>query len=349
MKFMNMKRFASVAMAGALTLSLAAPAFATSSTPSGQVTITGSYKDIPIAVSVPTTGTAQINPYGLPVEIKKTVGTASIVGQKITTMPMSIKNQGSVDLAVKAGLTVTPKGELHVVTNVGNSDTAKNAAVKLQVVALSGTDYAVPSTDVQLENKLIDVFATEATWTGAAELAATASTAGASGQPDTAGTEAKSASSLAVLGAATVGNGGIVTYGNNSIALFRLTGDVVAEPTDAWTEDDGFEAKVVFKFTPAQPATVSLDNTSLALGTTANTTKTAAVVFNAGDTDLTVKSYAWTADPASGVVTLTGDSTDTVTVTTAGVGTATLTCVVTLSDNTTKTLTCAVEVDAANN
>ena len=41
MKFMNMKRFASTAMAGALVLSLAAPAFAATSTPAGQVTISG--------------------------------------------------------------------------------------------------------------------------------------------------------------------------------------------------------------------------------------------------------------------------------------------------------------------
>lgn len=55
MKFMNKKRFGSTVMAGALALSLAAPAFAANNT---STTITGAYADIPIAVSVPTTGTA---------------------------------------------------------------------------------------------------------------------------------------------------------------------------------------------------------------------------------------------------------------------------------------------------
>lgn len=265
MKFMNMKRFGSIVMAGAMALSLTAPAFAATSTPAGQVIITGSYEDIPIAVSVPSTGTAQINPYGLPVEVKKTVGTATITGQKITTLPLSIKNQGAVALNVNAGLTVTPKGELKVAAASADLSptattpvTTKSVQVKLQVAALNDAEYAVSSTDAQLEGKLIDKFVADATWSGltsANELAATQSTAGTSGQPDTAGAEAKSPTAnnarLATLGAATVATGGLVTYGNDSIALFRLTGNVVAEPATAWAEADGFEAKIVFKFTPA--------------------------------------------------------------------------------------------------
>ena len=271
MKFMNMKRSGAAVMAGVLPLSLAAPAFATSSpAPAGQVIITGTYKDIPIAVSVPTTGTAQINPYGLPVEVKKTVGTATISGQKITTHPLNIKNQGSVALNVNAGLTVTPAGGLKVVAATGTisaTETAKNAIVKLQVVGLNDSAYAVPSTDVSLENTLIDKFATESTWTGAQELAATASVAGTGGAPDTAGTEAKSASRLATLGAATVGNGGIVTYGNDSIALFRLSGDVATEPTGGWEVTDGFSAKIVFKFTPAVTYAITVDTANVTGGT----------------------------------------------------------------------------------
>ena len=82
MKFMNKKRFASSVLAGTLALSLAAPALAANNTTTN---IAGSYADIPIAVVVPTTGTAQINPYGLPVSITKSNdSTVDLTGQKIT-------------------------------------------------------------------------------------------------------------------------------------------------------------------------------------------------------------------------------------------------------------------------
>lgn len=50
-------RILSGAMAGALALSLAVPAFASNSTD-----ITGTYQAVTIDVTVPTSGTAQINP-----------------------------------------------------------------------------------------------------------------------------------------------------------------------------------------------------------------------------------------------------------------------------------------------
>ena len=44
MKFMNTKRFASTVMAGVLTLSLAAPAFAASTQPKNSTVVEGTYK-----------------------------------------------------------------------------------------------------------------------------------------------------------------------------------------------------------------------------------------------------------------------------------------------------------------
>lgn len=118
MKFMNTKRFASTVMAGALALSMAAPAFAT-----GNVVITGTYADIEIAVEVPTTGTAQINPYGLPVTIDKSDRTTvDLVDQKITTQPMSIKNQSSIPLEIGASVTAVPKGDVEIKTSVAGAD-----------------------------------------------------------------------------------------------------------------------------------------------------------------------------------------------------------------------------------
>lgn len=352
MKFMNMKRFGSVVMAGALALSLAVPAFATTSTPDGQVTITGSYEDIPITVSVPSTGTAQINPYGLPVTITKSdgVNSVSISGQQITSRPLNIKNQGETKLAVNASLLVAPTGDLSIIASNGSLGDGKDAKVSLEVAGLNSQDYAASSLDPTLEDKLLDAFVDDATWANAKSLAAPGYAKGA-----TAPSAAKSASAMAVLGAATV-SAGMTTYGKDSIALFRLTGEVVEEPNDGqstptdtpWAETDGFTATVVFKFKPAKAASLSLDKTSLALTTaTSGTTNvgTVKVTLNPGDTDLTVKSYAWTADPATSV-TLADNTTAEVTVTCAAVLETTLTCTVTLSDDSTLTATCAVACTA---
>ncbi len=360
MKFMNMKRFGSAAMAGALVLSLAAPAFAATSTPAGQVTISGAYKDIPISVLVPESGTAQINPYGLPIDftLSDTITKVSISGEQITSAPLSIRNQGATKLSVNATLAVDTSGAdngVSVQKAALSNEKGKKINLALQVAGLNDNKYAVSSLDTTLEDNIIKAFADTATWASAKSLPAEDTAAGTALAD---ATVAKSASALAVLGASTEAAGGLITYGKDSIAVFRLSGKLNESPTksvsgddvdDPWTTNDKFAATVVFKFKPAKAASVSLDKATLELGTTANNSKTVSVVFDAGDTELTVKTYAWTVDPATNVVNLTNPTSDTVTVGTAGVGTATLTCVVTLSDDSTQTLTCPVEVNAAHN
>ena len=58
MKSMNLKRFASTALAGALALSMAVPAFAAGNT----TVISGAYEAVTLSVTVPTTGKAIIKP-----------------------------------------------------------------------------------------------------------------------------------------------------------------------------------------------------------------------------------------------------------------------------------------------
>lgn len=254
MKFMNLKRFASTVMAGVLTLSLAVPAFAADTQPENSTVVTATYAEIPIAVEVPTTGTAQINPYGLPVTVTKSdEKTVDLVGQKITTQPLSIKNQGTTDLDVGATLAVTPKGEVTINTS---KNTDKQIKVDLEVVGLDDTTLAIASTSTKLEDMLIDKFAAPATWTNAKTLAAPAATT--VNTAPAAPAESDADDPLATLGAATV-KGEIITYAKNSIALFRLTGDlsqspktIGANPTDnPWEAADGFTATIVFKFAPA--------------------------------------------------------------------------------------------------
>lgn len=259
MKFMNMKRFASTVMAGVLTLSLAAPAFAAANT----TVITGTYQDIEIAVEVPTTGTAQINPYGLPVTIDKTDRTtAQIVDQKITTQPMNIKNQGTTPLDVNATLAVIPKGDVEIKTSLTPAtDTGKQMKVTLEVAGLNDPALKVASTDRTVEDKLIDKFADDATW--AALTTANQLVAPAAAKAATTVTPSSSGAALATLGAATV-DGTLITYGAKSIALVRLSGELNESPKasggadDPWKTTDGFEATVVFSFKPAAKLNVTV-------------------------------------------------------------------------------------------
>ena len=256
MKFMNMKRFASMAMAGALTLSLATPAFA-----ANNIVITGTYADIEIAVEVPTTGTAQINPYGLPVSIDKSdKTTVDLVGNQITTQPMSIKNQSAIPLEVGATLAVVPKGDVSIVSTFGASQKGKEIAVDLEVAALNDSALAVATTDRTLEDKLIDKFAADATWASPGSVSAPAAAKGATTVAPASGDD------LAELGAATV-DGRTTTYGPKSIALFRLSGDLNEAPVtgsgsnatpDPWKEADGFEATVAFTFKPAARMAITI-------------------------------------------------------------------------------------------
>lgn len=353
MKFMNLKRFASTVMAGVMTLSLATTAFAAASQPDNSTVVEGTYKEIPIAVEVPTTGTAQINPYGLPVEVTLSSGnTVSLTGQKITTQPLSVKNQGSVSLDMDASLLVIPKGDVAI---AASADTGKTIKVDLEVAAMNDSELAVLSDNERLPDLLIQKFADDASWENATTLAAPAVTKSATTGTASKSTDSGNTSPMAILGAATVNAGaGTTTYAADSIALFRLTGDLAQEPVtgsapnttdDPWKSTDGFTATVVFKFTPhiPVPASVTLDKNSLNLDSTTTTGDTLKATFAAGESGLTVASYSWTSSDTS-VATAAG-TTATGSITYIGTGTATVTCTANLSDgskvSTTCTVTCA--------
>lgn len=350
MKFMNLKRFASTVMAGVLTLSLAVPAFAADTQPENSTVVTATYAEIPIAVEVPTTGTAQLNPYGLPVTVTKSdEKTVDLVGQKITTQPLSIKNQGTTALEVGATLAVVPKGEVSIAASANNDKAIK---VDLEVASLDDATLAVSSTSTKLEDMLIDKFASRSTWLNATTLAAPVAPANAT---TVAPAESDADSPLATLGAATV-KGEVITYAKDSIALFRLTGDLAQSPktgngasaiANPWEATDGFTATVVFKFIPAPPsagdATLTLDKTTL------NAAGNLVATFDAGTSGLTVESWSWSAQTsASGIadVTVTSANNDgNAAVTVAAAGNTTgdtndITVTVTLSNGATLSATC---------
>ena len=273
MKFMNMKRFGAAVMGGVMALSMASPAFATAN-----VEITGTYEEMEIAVVVTDSGEAQINPYGLPVEITKsdrTAPKATISGEQITAPVMAIRNQSSVPLDVGvSSFTVKPTGGLIIkgsaLTTTGSSaDKGKQAHVELEVAGLNDATLSVPITD-KIDDKLIDKHVAEATWSGLAPANKLAAPAAAS--PTATITPAKTAANapLATLGATKVNGDGKTVYSAKSIALFRLKGHLTSDPEktesgsqvpDPWATGDGFTAQIAFTFKPAAKHTITVNAT----------------------------------------------------------------------------------------
>lgn len=275
MKFKSMKRFGSIVMAGAMALSLVVPAFAESAETPTQTVVDGGYVSTPISVVVPATGSATINPYGLPVVVSaKADGTAiSISDQQITNVPMFIGNYGTTPLDVNATLAVLPKGDVSIKGGAlaTNTDKGKEMNVTLEIAGLNDDAYKQGIESEALVLALHEKFADDATWSGLTAANKLVAPAAAKGATSVA-TPAKSNAALATLGAATV-NGEAVTYGAKSIALFRLVGEMNAEPKktvdsndvdDPWVAADGFQATIVFKFKPAAKTTVTVTVTGTA-------------------------------------------------------------------------------------
>lgn len=261
MKFMNMKRFGATAMAGVLALSLAAPAFAAA--PNTSTIITSTYKATTLSVTVPTTGTASINPYGLPVDLKNSDNdvVATISGEQITLgAPLKISNESTVALAVSAKVTGEETGDAKLVSDLSenvttgeNAETPKNVVARFEAFAAPGIDGGAEADD------LLEPFAAlksaDAVLTASVLTDETATTGNlvlreGDGDPD---------NPLAQDG---------------GVAFIRLSGEVVKNPTTAWATTDGFKATIAFTFEPAEyVGTVQVTGAeSVAAGATAKLT-----------------------------------------------------------------------------
>jgi hypothetical protein len=250
---LNSKKVASLGLALSMAATMAVPAFAaetTTTTSSNTTVVNGAYKEIAIAVKVPTTGTAQINPYGLPVEFTKSASStksAKATGQQIVTQPLYITNEGDVALDINASVSTTVNG-MEIVTDKSAiaKSTDKQAYIELQMVQSANKSLA----DDTAKDKIIDEFATDATWTadGVSKLVLPA------GGDDAVESEKALATLAASKVTTTTENGkstSTVTYNAGSIVLFRLAGDVVTKPDTAWATTDTFTSTIAFSFTPA--------------------------------------------------------------------------------------------------
>lgn len=258
------KRVFSLALASALAVSMMAPTFAADTPPANTTVVTGTYQDVEIAVDVPTTGTAFINPYGLDIKVPEDAadtGNANkitISGQQIVTAPMAIKNKSAMNLQVNATVT----GE--VVALTGEGAVAMKLATNTTKGVGSNPDaegYVPPATGksafVYLQAKsAADLTGNAATVNAAAIAAKYAAWVASDYNADTdvvVGTRAASKENIVTLRAAKMdAAGAFEEFKAGSIALVRLAGDCVMSPTAAWTEDDSFKATIAYSFVPAQ-------------------------------------------------------------------------------------------------
>lgn len=273
MKFLNKKRIASAALAGALALSMAAPAFASSNS-----VITGNYKEVRLAVTVPTTGKAVINPYGLPIALSEKY---SISGQGISNAaPLTVQNRSAVPLKVNASITSAKTGNFDFETGGSLTSTTDNKGlVKFEMFPAP----ALTETTLENEDVLIGGFAAldsaNALPAGGVQLM------GVAGNPD-------AATNILTLREGSA-DGSLQAGG---AAYFRLTGEAVKAPTTPWAADDGFTATIAFTFEPTSEFVLNagtITGTANAIDSPASTLKLTLDKDLPADTALTTANTTW--------------------------------------------------------
>ena len=285
---MKSKKFLSVVMAGALSLSMAAPAFAGNTPANTETDINATYTPPVINVVVPRTADAFINPLGLDVKVD-TTNNITLSGRQIISAPMALKNQGGTDLQVGATVSVTVNdgSDLRFVsTSTGGASAATKSVFA----------YIQAKQDKTLTGAESGIGAAIATAYGNWEASAYDST------KDIVVNSAMSTSkdNLVILRAADVSGGNFTAYKQGSVALVRLAGDCTSTLTtgDGWvktettgsgdtavTTGDGFTVNVAYTFRPASVTKydVTVDTSGLTNGVTATITSSDAKAA-AGDT-----------------------------------------------------------------
>lgn len=333
---MKAKKLAALGLASALSLSLASPAFAASTNKTTK--ITGTYQEIAIDVTVPTTGTATINPYGLPVKVQSTETTGTkktlvtISGQKITTMPMAIYSKTEVGLLVGATVTGEIKGEnLKLATaTIPDGATTNTALIYLETKASKREETNLA--DANSTTKVGPFEAWDATANNNAgdvvsDVVNELNTWKATTYTDArnqilVGTTAKTKNGIGYLTAGDKDNNNALKSGG--AMWFRLAGDVVANPKTAWTKSDGVTVTVAFTFTPTDSA--GNPGTLKASGNLATAAESTGVTVSVDQTNATTNpfmtfgadaKYKWTlvSSPDGSAAAIANEETDTVTLT----------------------------------
>lgn len=283
MKFMNWKRIASTAMAGVMALSLAVPGLAAEKS----TTITGAYKAVTLAVTVPSTGKAIINPYGLPIALDET---SKVTGQQITTgAPYMVENRSEVALSVSANVIAAATGDFEF-SATDPTGTDKAGHVIFQMFPAAGVTEANATDTAAVAAKFAALPDDSPDPTKDITLDDTAT--GGVGEDDI----------IVIRGANANGE-----LQDGGAAFFRLSGTVVQKPATAWAVEDGFTAKIVFTFAPS---TYKVEGGSLAAdATTLNAAAGTATITLTPPTGVTVTSATWTSSETA-AATVAADASD---------------------------------------
>lgn len=312
MKFMNLKRFGATVMATVMALALTVPAFASATT-----NLTGTYSPITLAVTVPTTGKAIINPYGLPYKLDDTT---SISGEQITTgAPLLIQNKSVVALSVDVSITGKAIGTFAFDDDpIEAAETGNLGNVRFQMFKAAGVTET-NATELEALNPKFAALAEDD-----AECDVVIKTT-ATGDTPTAVT----AADILTLKEGTADG----ELQDGGAAFFRLSGTVAKKPTTAWTKNDGFTVAVVFSFNPTTyaenagtiAADVGEDATLGQLNTSCDITLTPASGVNVttwtwSSSDESVATVAAASDTTKATVTRVGTTAGTTTITATGTG-----------------------------
>lgn len=315
---MKTKKLATLAMAGALCFSLAAPAFAGGTS----TEITAKYSEIQIDVTVPATAKAVINPYSMPVSVKADDGTTekgvlSTAGQ-VASDPMLLVNGTELNLLVGASVTTTSSGVELATTAIKSTSTEKMAQVYLEVKQ-DKTISTVKTGDEAIggyeAGEVLDAFNA---WAASTYAKTNTNQVICSTDATTTG------SKMAVMGpSGAAGN----------IVLARLGGTVAQNPDTAWADTDTVTVNVAWSFTPATYTEVkdgSITSTTDLTNLSAGDNFTATYNLPAETTLSDDATYAWSSS-ATGVVAVKddNDALATPTLVVKGTGSATITVVVT--------------------
>ena len=322
MKIFNKKRVASVALAGALALSMAAPAFAADPY---SLTIEGTVQDVTLNVTVPTTGDLIINPYGLPHKLGETY----IKGEQIVNpKPLTIVNRSEVALDARVAVSAeVTGGDMEYVLDY---QTTTAQAVETAKTAVKAGTYnkAVIITYEAFKSDLTADTLNDTSALNSRYAALKSANAHLTVTPTTDRNSSNKKSYVADSGEyfadPLAGTGGVVTGSKlilreasaegtvqkGGVAFMRISGVAAEEPTTAWTTSDAFKVTIAWTFVPA-----TYENAGGSIGFT-NATVTAAgtnaaTLTIAGLPDgVTAKKIIWTSSDTS-YATVTGDSSST--------------------------------------
>ncbi len=240
MKHLKLKRLLSAVLAGTMSLTLAATAYAADN----ETVITATYEEQEIAVTLPATVDAFINPYGVDILADSSDDTSTLSGFQILSKPECIYNLSGMDLSVSATVTgkvvertdkdTTKAMKFATASTDGGIATAKSAYVTFQMKVDKTLIGAASAIDADVKLAAAQAWKADADADGEVVVKA----------GETTGED------LVQLKAADVSTPATPEVKAGGGAMIRLNGDCVTTPKVAWDEQDSFTVTIAYTFMP---------------------------------------------------------------------------------------------------